>query len=70
MRELLHQLLPVAAGAEVSLIKSPDVLDDFLSLHALPQRHILCDISSYLGNVLGLSVQSLDKTAEKQGRTE
>lgn len=66
MRELLHQLLPMAARAEVSLVKSPDVLDDFLSLHALPQRHILSDISCNLGNVLGFSIQSLDKTAEKQ----
>lgn len=65
MRELLHQLLPVAAGAEVSLIESPDVLDDFLSLHALPKRHILSDISSNLGNVLGLSIKPLDKTAEE-----
>lgn len=48
MRELLHQLLPVSAGAEVSLIESPDVLDDFLSLHALSQRHILCDVSCNL----------------------
>lgn len=66
MRELLHQLLPVAAGAEVSLIESPDVLDDFLSLHALSQRHILGDISCNLWNVLGLSIQPLDKTAGEQ----
>lgn len=65
MRELLHQLLPVAAGAEVSLIESPDVLDDFLSLHALPQRHILSYISCNLGNVLGLSIKPLDKTARE-----
>lgn len=65
MRELLHQLLPVAAGTEVSLVESPNVLDDFLSLHALPQWHILSDISCNLGNVLGLSIQPLDETAEK-----
>lgn len=65
MRELLHQLLPVAAGTEVSLVEAPDVLDDFLSLHALPQRHILSDISCNLGNVFGLSIQPLDKTAEE-----
>lgn len=63
MRELLHQFLPVAAGAEVSFVESPDVLDDFLSLHALTQRHILSDISCNLGNVLGLSIQPLDETA-------
>ena len=65
MRELLHQLLPVAAGTEVSLIESPDVLDDFLSLHALPQRHVLSDISGNLGYVLGLSIKPLDKTVEE-----
>lgn len=52
MCELLHQLLPVAAGTEVGLVAAPDVLDDFLPLHALPQRHILSNISCYLGNVL------------------
>lgn len=65
MSELLHQLLPVSAGTEVSLVESPDMLDDFLSLHALPQRHILSDISRNLGNVFGLSLQPLDKTAQE-----
>lgn len=62
MSELLHQFLPVAAGAEVCLVETPDVLDDFLPLHALPQRDILSDISSNLGYVFGLSIQPLDKT--------
>lgn len=66
MSELLHQLLPVAAGAEVRLIESPDVLDDFLSFHALLQRHILSDVSGNLGYIFGLSIQPLDKTARKQ----
>lgn len=66
MSELLHELLPVAAGAEVRLIESPDVLDDFLSFHALLQRHILSDVSSNLGYIFGLSIQPLDKTARKQ----
>lgn len=61
MSELLHQLLPVAAGAQVSFVESPDVLHDFLSLHALPQRHILGDVGSNLGYVFGLSVQPLDE---------
>lgn len=65
MCKLLHQLLPVAAGAEVSLIEPPDVLDDFLSLHALSQRHILRDICCNLGNVLGLSIKPLDEAAKK-----
>lgn len=65
MSELLHQLLPVAAGAEVGLVQSPDVLDDFLSLHALPQRHVLSDISCDLRYVFRLSVQPLDKTGAK-----
>lgn len=59
MSELLHQLLPVAAGAQVSFVESPDVLHDFLSLHALPQRHILGDIGGNLRYVVGLSVQPL-----------
>lgn len=62
MSELLHQLLPVAAGAEVCLVQSPDVLDDFLSLHALPQRHVLSDISCDLRYVFRLSIQPLDET--------
>lgn len=65
MCELLHQLLPVSAGAQVGLVEAPDVLDDFLPLHALPQRHVLSDVSGNLGNVLGLSIQPLDKTAEE-----
>lgn len=59
MSELLHQLLPVAAGAQVSFVESPDVLHDFLSLHALPQRHILGDVGGNLRYVVGLSVQPL-----------
>lgn len=62
MSELLHQFLPVAAGAQVCFVETPDVLDDFLPLHALPQRDILSDISSNLGYVFGLSIQPLDKT--------
>lgn len=62
MSELLHQLLPVAAGAQVSFVESPDVLHDFLSLHALPQRHILGDVGGNLRNVFGLSFQPLDET--------
>lgn len=50
--ELLHQLLPVAAGTEVGLVEAPDVLDDFLSLHALPEGHGLSDISCNLGYIL------------------
>lgn len=68
MSELLHQLLPVAAGAEVRLVQAPDVLDDFLSLHALPQRHVLSDISCDLRYVFRLSIQPLDKTDEKEWR--
>lgn len=59
MSELLHQLLPVAAGAQVSFVESPDVLHDFLSLHALPQRHILGDVGGNLRYVVGLSIQPL-----------
>lgn len=50
--ELLHQLLPVAAGTQVGLVEAPDVLDDFLSLHALPEGHSLSDIGCNLGNIL------------------
>lgn len=56
MSELLHQLLPVAAGAQVSFVESPDVLHDFLSFHALPQRHILGDVRGNLRYVFGLSI--------------
>lgn len=62
MCELLHQLLPVAAGAQVRLVKTPDVLDHLLPLHALSQRHILSDVGRNLGNVFGLPVKPLDKT--------
>lgn len=65
MCELLHQLLPVAAGAKVSFVETPDVLDDFLSFLALLQRHILGDVSCNLGNVLQLPIQPLNKTAEE-----
>lgn len=61
--ELLHQLLPVAAGAQVGLVETPDVLNDFLSFLALLQRHILSDVSRNLGNVLQLPIQPLNKTA-------
>lgn len=44
VRELLHELLPAAARAEVRLVESSDVLDDFFSLHALSQRHVLSDV--------------------------
>lgn len=50
--ELLHQLLPVAAGTQVGLVEAPDVLDDFLSLHALPEGHSLSDIGCNLGYIL------------------
>lgn len=56
MRELLHKLLPVPAGAQVCLVEASDVLDDFFSLHALSQRHILRDVSRDLRDVFGLSV--------------
>lgn len=61
MSELLHQLLPMSAGAQVSFVESPDVLHDFLSLHALSQRHILGDVRGNLGYVFGLSIQPLDE---------
>lgn len=61
MSELLHQLLPVAAGTQVSFVESPDVLHDFLSLHALAQRHILGDVGGNLRYVFGLSIQPLDE---------
>lgn len=63
MSELLHQLLPVAAGAQVSFVESPDVLHDFLSLHALPQGHVLGDVRGDLRYVFGLSIQPLDEAA-------
>lgn len=50
--ELLHQLLPVAAGTQVGLVEAPDVLDDFLSLHALPEGHSLSDIGCNLRYIL------------------
>lgn len=56
MGQLLHQLLPVAAGAQVGLVEAFDVLDDFLPLHALQQGHVLSDISCDLGYVFGFSV--------------
>lgn len=67
MGELLHQLLPVAAGAQVSLVQSPDVLHDFLPLHALPQRHVLGDVGGNLRNVFGLSLQPLDEAETESG---
>lgn len=67
MSELLHQLLPVAAGTQVSLVKSPDVLHDFLSLHALSQRHTLGDVSGNLRYIFGLSIQPLDEAVREDG---
>lgn len=66
MGQLLHQLLPVAAGAEVDLVESSDVLDDLFPLHALLQRHVLGDISRDLRYVFGLSIQPQNKTARKK----
>lgn len=48
MSQLLHQLLPVAAGAQVYLVESSDVLDDFFPLHALLQGHVLSYVSCNL----------------------
>lgn len=67
MSELLHQLLPVAAGTQVSFVESPDVLHDFLPFHALPQRHILGDVRGNLRYVFGLPIQPLDEAVRKRG---
>lgn len=56
MSELLHELLPVTAGAQVSLVKASDVLHDLLALHALPERHVLSDVSRDLRDVLRLPI--------------
>lgn len=55
--QLLHQLLPVAAGAQVYLVEASDVLDDFLPLQALLQGHALSYVGCYLGYVFGFSIQ-------------
>lgn len=52
MGELLHKLLPVAAGTQVSLVEASDVLDDLLPFHALSQRNILSYVCRNFGNVL------------------
>lgn len=52
MGELLHQLLPMAAGTQVSLVKAPDVLNHLLPFDTLSKRHVLSDVCCNLGDVL------------------
>lgn len=68
MSELLHKLLPVAAGAQVGLVKASDVLHDLLPLHALPERHVLGDVSGDLRDVLRLPIQPLQQAEMENGR--
>lgn len=67
--ELLHKLLPVAAGAQVDLVEAADVLDDLLPLHALPQGHVLRDVCRNLRDVLGFAIQPLhEAVGRREGR--
>lgn len=69
MSELLHELLPVAAGAQVGLVKASDVLHDLLPLHSLPERHVLSDVSGDLRDVLRLPIQPLQQAETENRKT-
>ena len=60
MGELQHQLLPMSAATQVSLVKASDVLNDLLPFYALSKIHVLSDVCCNFGNV-GYNVNGTTK---------